>query len=203
MLIPVTGYTIITKVEEGNQGSSRNLGCNDPVQPQKLRWVGNLSWPGVLNPQRCHILATNLICHFTSSKSHPKPSIHLAWDVGDAAAWAAPRRPAELCGGQAGHCALGGGCWCNLRCWVWIKSSLHVNTWTQWSQYTITVSVSQDFIDNSKIIFGPIDADIKDAKRRISVARGPKKKKNSAPVAEIEDDNDESCGEASDGDDDQ
>ena len=74
--------------------------------------------------------------------------------------------------------------------------------------YIYRVSVSQDFIDEIKKFFGPADTDIRDAKRRISVAKGPKKKKDSAPAAEIQDGNDdgnnnESSVDSSDGEDDQ
>lgn len=75
-------------------------------------------------------------------------------------------------------------------------------------EYIYIVSVSQDFIDEIKKFFGPADTDIRDAKRRISVAKGPKKKKDSAPAAEIQDGNDdgnnnESSVDSSDGEDDQ
>ena len=74
--------------------------------------------------------------------------------------------------------------------------------------YIYIVSVSQDFIDEIKKFFGPADTDIRDAKRRISVAKGPKKRKDPAPAAEIQDGNDdgnnnESSVDSSDGEDDQ
>ena len=72
--------------------------------------------------------------------------------------------------------------------------------------YTI-FSESQDFLDKAKSNFGPADADIKDAKRRISLVKGPKKRKEPAPVVENanddDDGNDESASETSDAEDDQ
>ena len=62
--------------------------------------------------------------------------------------------------------------------------------------------IAKELVDELKGSFAPIESDMKDAKRRISVAKGPKKKKASAQ-AEVQDDvSSASCPEEGDDEDD-
>ena len=45
------------------------------------------------------------------------------------------------------------------------------------------IILAKELVDELKSSFAPMDSDLKDAKRRISVAKGPKKK-STAPTAE-------------------
>ena len=63
--------------------------------------------------------------------------------------------------------------------------------------------IAKETVDELKGTFAPVDSDIKDAKRRISVAKGPKKKKTPAPKAEVQAEASSDPEESDDEDDDQ
>lgn len=41
----------------------------------------------------------------------------------------------------------------------------------------MSLELAQDFLDDVKAAIAPVEADLRDAKRRVSVAKGPKKRR--------------------------
>ena len=56
------------------------------------------------------------------------------------------------------------------------------------------IILAKELVDELKSSFAPMESDIKDAKRRISVAKGPKKKTTTAPKAENANTDDDESG---------